>query len=132
MRLIQRTGIESSLPYVAGRRLLGIPVRRVPPMRLFERLRESLCSLRNRDQVHVIRHEAIAQQGESIKLRILPQQLKVSDAIRIAGENHLSRIPPLRNMMGNVDDHDTRQPSHRKKLTGMTQSAHSDSLELPL
>ncbi len=26
-------------------------------------------------------------------------------------------------MMGNVDDHYTRQPSHRKKLTGITQSA---------
>src|SRR5437773_12458030 len=101
-------------------------------MRLFERLRESLWSLRDRDQVHVIRHEAVAQQAESIKLRIFPQQLKVSDAVRIAGQNHLSRIPALRNMMRNADDHDTRQPSHKKKLTGMTRSAHGDGLALPL
>jgi hypothetical protein len=101
-------------------------------MSLFERLRQSLWSLRNRDQVHVIRHQAVAQQRQSVELRILPQQLKVSNAIRIAGQNHLSRIPPLRNMMGNVDDHDTRQPSHRKKLTGMNRSVQRYGLGSPL
>ncbi len=50
-----------------------------------------------------------------VNLGILPQRLKMSDEIRIARENDLSRIPPLRNMMGNVDDHDARQPSHSKK-----------------
>jgi hypothetical protein len=44
----------------------------------------------------------------------------------------LSRIPPLSNMVGHVDDHDTRQPGHRKKLTGMTQSAHSNGSGLAL
>jgi len=101
-------------------------------MSLFERLRESLWSLRDRDQMHVIRHEAVAQQGKSVKLRIFPQQLKVSDAIRVAGQNHLSRIPPLSNMMRNVDDHHPRQSSHRKKLTGMVGSGHGDGSELPL
>ena len=77
-------------------------------MSLFERLPESLGGLRNCDQVHVIRHQAVAQQGESVKLRVLPQQLKISDVLGIAGQNHLSRIPPLSNMVGHVDDHDTR------------------------
>jgi hypothetical protein len=52
-----------------------------------------------------------------MQVGVLPQQLKISDAIRIAGENYLSRIPPLRNMMGNVCDNDTRQPSHTKNIT---------------
>ncbi len=64
--------------------------------------------LRNRDQVHVIRHQAVPQHGESVKLRIVPKQLKVSDAVRIAGQDYLSRIPALSNMVGNVDDHNTR------------------------
>ncbi len=132
MRFIQRTGIESPLPYVPGRRLLGIPVCRVASMRLFERLRERLRGSGNRDQVHVIRHEAVAQQGESVTLRILPQQLKVSDAVRIAGENDLSGIPPLRNMMRNVDDHDTRQPSHSMKIAEITWPADNDGVVLPL
>src|SRR5438128_46434 len=31
-------------------------------------------------------------------------------------------------MMGNVNDHDTRQSSHRKKITEMTRSADNDGL----
>ena len=88
--------------------------------------------MRNGDQVHMIRHKAVTQQGESVKLRVRPQQFKISDALRIAGKNYLSRVPPLSNMVGNVDDHDTRQPSHRKNLTGMTQSAHGNGLDLPI
>src|ERR1700722_6326823 len=130
MRLIQRTRIESPLPHVAGRRMLGIPIRRVASMGLFERLREGLWGLRNRDQVHVIRHEAVAQQRESGKLRILAQQLEVSKTLGIAGKNHLSRVPSLRNMMGNVGDPYPRQPSDLEKLTGMTHSANSNNLEL--
>jgi len=54
-----------------GRRLLGIPVGRVASMCLFERLRQRLWSLRHRDRVRVIRHEAVAQPGESEKLRMV-------------------------------------------------------------
>jgi hypothetical protein len=44
----------------------------------------------------------------------------------------LSGISPLRNMMRNADDHDTRQSSHRKKITEMTRSADNDGVGLPL
>jgi hypothetical protein len=100
---------------VAGRGLLGIPERGVASVSVFEGLRKSLRSMWNRDPMHMIRHEAIAQQRQSVKLRVLAQQLKVSDALGIAGQNHLSRIAPLSNMVRNVDDHHTRQPSPRKK-----------------
>jgi hypothetical protein len=113
---------------VPGRRLPGIPVRRIASMLLFERLRECLQSSGNRDQVHVIRHETVTQQGESAKLRILPQQLKISGTVRIAGQNDLSRIPPLRNMMGNVDDHDARQSSHSMKIAEVTWPADNDGV----
>ena len=45
------------------------------------------------------------------------------------GENPLSRIPTLGNMMANVDGHDRRQPSLRKKITGMP--ARRDDLGWP-
>ena len=82
-------------------------------MRLFQRLRQRLGGLRYSDQVHMIRHQAVPQQGETVKLGIVLQQLKVSDAIGIAGEDNLPRVSPLRNMMSNVGDYDTRQSSHR-------------------
>jgi hypothetical protein len=75
-------------------------------MGLFERLRESLWRVGNGDQVHMIRHEAVAEQGERVQSRMVPQQFKVSEALGIGGENNLSCISALRNVMGNVDDHD--------------------------
>jgi len=48
-------------------------------------------------------------------LGIFSEQLEISDAIRLAGENDLSRIPPLGNMMGDVEHHDAGQSSHSKK-----------------
>jgi hypothetical protein len=116
MRLIQGTGIESPLPYVAARRLRSIPVRRIASVRLLERLRERPKGVRNSNQMHMIRHQAVSQQGKAIKLGVLAQQLKIGDAIVVAGEDDLSGIAALRNMMGNIDDHDAGQPSHRKKL----------------
>ena len=76
----------------------------------------------------MIRHEAVAQQAEIVKLRILSQQLKVGDAIGIAGENDLSRIATLRNMVSNAGDHDTRESSHSKKLTEMIGRRMMDGL----
>ena len=65
----------------------------------------------------MFRHQTVSEQGQTIKLGVLPQQLKIGDAICIAGEDDLSGIAALRNMMGNVDDHDAGQPSHKKNLT---------------
>ena len=87
-------------------------------MRLLERLRERLRIVWDRDQVDVIRHQAIAQQREAVKLGVLPQQLKVGDAIGIADENDLSSISSLGDMMRNVDDYDAGQSSHKLKITG--------------
>ena len=119
---VQRTGIKSPLPYMPARRLPRIPVGSVASMRVFERLRERRRGLRNSDQVHVIRHQAVAQQRETVQLGVLPEQLQISEAIGIAGENDLSGIPPLRNMMGNVENYDTRQAGHSKKITERTRS----------
>jgi hypothetical protein len=73
--------------------------------------------------MYMIGHQTITQQRKTVKLRTLAQQLKVSDAIRIAGENHLSSIPALRNMMGDVNDHNPRQSSHTKKISEKIWSA---------
>ena len=60
--------------------------------------------MRYYDQMHVIRHQAIAKYPKPIPLRVLTQQLKVGDSIRVAGENDLSRIATLRNMMRNIQN----------------------------
>jgi hypothetical protein len=47
-----------------------------------------------------------------VQLRILQQQFQISQAVGIVFQNCLSRIAPLRNMMGNIDDNYARQSSH--------------------
>src|SRR3954462_13360473 len=69
--------------------------------------------------MHVVRHQTISQQREPIQLCILTQQCQVSQAIGIAGENHLSRIPSLGNMMGNANHDNARETSHTEKIPEM-------------
>lgn len=76
-------------------------------MRLSQRVRECLRSMRNYNEMDMIRHKAVPQQRHGVKLRVLAQQLQVGGAIGVAGENDLSRISALRHMMQNVRDHHT-------------------------
>ena len=75
-----------------------------------------------------LRHQAIAQQPEPIQLRVLTQQLKVGDSIRVAGKNDLSRIATLRNMMRNIQNDHARQSGHEVKIAERVQSAASECL----
>ena len=67
----------------------------------------------------MIRHQAVSEEREAIKRGILPQQSQVSQAIGVAGENDLSGIASLRNMMGNIHHDNARESSHKKKVSEM-------------
>jgi hypothetical protein len=43
--------------------------------------------------MHVIRHQAIAQQNKTVKVGVVPQQLQISKAVPVAGEYYLPGIP---------------------------------------
>ena len=43
---------------------------------------------------------------------VLPQQRQIRESVRVAGENNLPSIAPLRNMMRNVNGYDARKPTH--------------------
>jgi hypothetical protein len=43
-----------------------------------------------------------------VEFRILPQQLDISDAVGVGGQNYLSGVATLGNMMRNVDDNDAK------------------------
>ncbi len=85
---------------------------------VFESLRHRVVRVRDHDQMHMIGHEAVAQQRETVEFGILAQQFEIRDAVSVVGQNHLPRIATLRNMMGTVDDNDARQSSHPKKISG--------------
>ena len=81
-------------------------------MGLFERLRKRSRAIRNHDQVHMIRHQTIAQHRELVQIGMLTQQLEIDRAIRVVGKNDLAGVAALRNMMGNANRYHPRKSSH--------------------
>lgn len=86
-------------------------------MGVLERQGERLRRAGNGDQMHVIGHEAIAEQREVVKFAVLPQQLQINQPVGVTAEDCLPGIATLRNMMRNVGDDDTRETSHADKVS---------------
>ena len=70
------------------------------------------CSNWDRHQMDVIRHQAIANQGKFMQLRMAPQQVQIDHAVGIGVEDVLPRVPTLRYMMRNVHGDHASQSSH--------------------
>ena len=97
-------------------------------MSLFEGVRQRHVGSRNRNQMYVVRHEAVTQQRKMVEFGILPQQFDVSGAVGVVVENYLSGIAPLRNMVRNVNDHHARKSGHAMKLSEGMQPRNKISL----
>ena len=52
--------------------------------------------------MHVIGHQTVAQERDLVELEILPQQLEISGAVGVVGEDELSGIAALGNMMREI------------------------------
>ena len=68
--------------------------------------------------MHVIGHETVAEEREIIEFRILTQQLEISGAVGVVGEDELSGIAALGNMMGKIGNGNPRQTCHEWNLSG--------------
>jgi hypothetical protein len=96
-----------------------------------EGLAQGHRSARYDHQMHVIGHQAVAQEGKIIELRRLPQQLQVGDAVRIVCHNHLAGVAALRNVVGDIYDDHVRQASHSQKIAEIIRSVSRDRTFLP-
>src|SRR5712671_2693886 len=110
MSFVERTRIESSLPHMSARRIPRVPVGCVAAVSMLESLRQGFGGAGHRDQMHVIRHQAVTQQSKTVQVGVLPQQLEVGNAIAVAGQNYLPGVPTLRNMMGNINQGERSGP----------------------
>ena len=75
--ILYRARIEAILPKMAAPALRGI---RVLPVRVPERLRQRFGMFGDGQQVHVIRHQAIAEDRQVLPVRVLFQQRQVNIA----------------------------------------------------
>ena len=64
MRRLQRARIEAALPDMPRGQVKGVKVGSVTSMDLLERHGQRAGLLRDGDQMNIIRHEAVAEQGE--------------------------------------------------------------------
>jgi hypothetical protein len=73
--------------------------------------------MRHGDEMDMIGHEAICPYFQAMELRILPQQFQLTEIIAIGKKYLLPVIPPLGEMVGNIDKDFTRAPWHEKYST---------------
>ena len=64
-----------------------------------DRRRQRIASLRNRDQVHVIRHQAISQQAKSRAFAPVAQQVEIELIIEPVEKHLLPSIAALRDVI---------------------------------
>ena len=68
--------------------------------------------------MHVVRHQAVTQQRQLIKLGVLAQQIQIDDTLVIVGENKLAGVSPLGDVVRYVNYGDTSHPCHTRTISG--------------
>jgi hypothetical protein len=82
-------------------------------MDLLECRGERVGPLRDGDQVHVVRHEAVAEQGEAMQPASVPEELQVDEAGGVGFEDEPARVAALGDVMWCVDRNRAGQAGHR-------------------
>ena len=81
-------------------------------MRLPQTERQGVLAFRHPDQVHVVGHEAIADQPETCRFAIFGDEAKIGVAIAVAAKDVLAVVAALRDVMGQSGSDDSREPGH--------------------
>ncbi len=92
--------------------MVDIPVSRVAAMGMFEGQSQSVGFVRNHNQVNVIRHEAIADEGELVQSSIVSEQVKINKALGVGSEDELPGVPTLCNVVRYINGNHASQTSH--------------------
>jgi hypothetical protein len=95
MELVHRKRAESTLPEVAAPPLSAVDPGRVPAVRSGQSPAESLGGFGNRDQVNVIRHQAVGPDGDAVAAAGLGQELPVEAVVRRFQKRRLAPIASL-------------------------------------
>jgi hypothetical protein len=82
---------------------------------LLQCLCQTIDFVRNRDQVDMVRHEAISNEGDAVEGDVLAQQLEVNCSIGVAVQYEAPPVPTLRHMVWNVNGNHTSESSHARK-----------------
>ena len=82
-------------------------------MDLLERRGERVRLLRDGDEMDMIRHEAVAKQGEMMEPTVMPKQFQINEAAGVGIQDEPARVAALRDVMGCINCDNAGQASHR-------------------
>jgi hypothetical protein len=116
MTLVQRAGEEPSLPEKTPPILPEVDAHRIFPVSLTQALGETVHSPGDRDQVHVVFHEAIGPKIDARIRPVLAEKMKVESPILILEKHGLAAITPLDDMVGITWHDHSRKPAHNHLL----------------
>jgi hypothetical protein len=105
-------GIVAALPQVAAAAIDGVPVLGIAHLNLAQQLGEGFDPLGPKGQMDVIGHEAVAQDIDGVKLRVLLEQAEVYLAVGEGEEDVASLVASLGDVMGAVWDHYAGESGH--------------------
>jgi hypothetical protein len=63
--------------------------------------------------MNMIRHEAVAEQGETMEPAIMLKQLQINEAAGVGFQDELARVPALSDVMRRINCDNAGQTSHR-------------------
>jgi hypothetical protein len=113
---VEGTGVEAPLPQVAATFVDAVDVLAVAKVGPPDRLGQRLLRVRDRHQVHVVGHQAVAQDLQAALARLLRQQSQVDVAVLIHEEHILTVVPALRDVVGAPDRNGFGEPWHEAIL----------------
>src|SRR5208282_5048706 len=116
VRFVHHEGGEPPLPKMTTPPLAEVHPPCVAPMRLANRPPQTVLRVRHRDQLRMIRHQAISPDFHATLLAPMTHQLQIGGVILLAKERRLPTVPALGNMMRHPGNNDTCQSSHAVNL----------------
>jgi len=84
----------------------------IAAMRLPQTARQGVLTFGHHDQVHVVGHEAIADQPETCRFRILGDKAEIGDAIAVVAKDVLPIVAALRDVVGQSGSNHPSESGH--------------------
>ena len=113
MAFRQRTRIEAILPQMAGLTSPHIQPPGIIVVSPSKGPRQGAAAVRYRQQVNVIRHQAIAGDPNRRFLAVTPQEVEIGEAVPVVIKYRLLTVSALRDVVPAAGRHHARKSSHR-------------------
>lgn len=112
---IEGAGIEAILPEVAGAAAPRIEISGVAAMGSAERNSKRIRLIRDRDQMNMIRHQAISEDAEVRLAGRGAEPIEIDLAIGVSEEDRLAVGSALGNVMGKTDGDGSGKSWHLRR-----------------